>query len=88
MPRGLFKPATVLTGRPSCKGSGYIVTEKGLPLISLSLTWSLCWPRLIGVYNTSYREGVKSKLDFGDILLARRVCEMAESEGTLSLAEL
>ena len=33
---------------------------KGLPLISLSLTgtWSLCWPRLTAVYDTSYREGV------------------------------
>ena len=32
---------------------------KGLPLISLSLirTWSLCWPRLTAVYDTSYREG-------------------------------
>ena len=32
---------------------------KGLPLISLSLTrtWSLCWPRLRAVYDTSYREG-------------------------------
>ena len=32
---------------------------KGLPLISLSLTrtWSLCWPRLRAVYNTSHREG-------------------------------
>ena len=32
---------------------------KGLPLISLSLTrtWSLCWPRLHAVYDTSYLEG-------------------------------
>ena len=32
---------------------------KGLPLTSLSLTrtWSLCWPRLRAVYDTSYREG-------------------------------
>ena len=32
---------------------------KGLLLISLPLTrtWSLCWPRLTAVYNTSYREG-------------------------------
>ena len=40
-------------------GSGYMVMVKGLPLISLSLTriWSLCWPRLHAVYDTSYREG-------------------------------
>ena len=40
-------------------GSGYMVMVKGLPLISLSLTrtWSLCWPRLRAVYDTSYREG-------------------------------
>ena len=32
---------------------------KGLPLISMSLsrTCSLCWPRLMAVYDTSYREG-------------------------------
>ena len=32
---------------------------KGLPLISLPLTrtWSLCWPRLTAVYDTSYWEG-------------------------------
>ena len=32
---------------------------KGLPLISLSLTrtWSLCWPRLHAVYDASYWEG-------------------------------
>ena len=31
---------------------------KGLPLISVSLsrTCSLCWPRLMAVYDTSYRE--------------------------------
>ena len=36
-----------------------MVMVKGLPLISLSLTrtWSLCWPRLCAVYDTSYREG-------------------------------
>ena len=32
---------------------------KGLPLISMSLsrTCSLCWPRLMAVYDTSYQEG-------------------------------
>ena len=32
---------------------------KGLPLISMSLsrTCSLCWPRLMAVYDTSYLEG-------------------------------
>ena len=32
---------------------------KGLPLISMSLiqTCSLCWPRLMAVYDTLYREG-------------------------------
>ena len=32
---------------------------KGLPLISMSSsrTCSLCWPRLMAVYDTSYREG-------------------------------
>ena len=71
MPQGPFKPVMVLTGKPSCKGQG---TQSLLPLISLSLTWtwSLCWPRLTGVYNTSYQEGVTSKLNFGDILLARK----------------
>ena len=40
-------------------GSGYTVMVKGLPLISLLLTrtWSLCWPRLTAVYDTSYLEG-------------------------------
>ena len=40
-------------------GSGYTVLVKGLPLISMSLsrTCSLCLPRLMAVYDTSYREG-------------------------------
>ena len=40
-------------------GSGYTVIMNGLPLISTSfnLRCNLCWPRLMAVYDTSYREG-------------------------------
>ena len=44
---------------PRFLGSGYTVTVNGLALISVSftLTQSLCWPRLTGVYDNLYWEG-------------------------------
>ena len=38
---------------------------KGLSLISMSLsrTCSLCWPRLMAMYDTSYREGEVVAID-------------------------